>query len=66
MMSNSEAITTGDVHWIYAPPPNVAKKVFLLTTGKIAITGIWGTGLGVIAWAPIPKRDKKLEEELGL
>ena len=65
-MSNPDTITTGDVHWLYEPPPNLTKKVFLLTTGRIAITGIWGTGNGVIAWAPIPKRNKKLEEELGL
>lgn len=65
-MSNPDAITTSEVAWIYSAPPDVGKKVFLLTTGKIAITGPWGTGLGVIAWAPIPKRNKKLEEELGL
>lgn len=65
-MSNPEAITTPEVSWIYRKPPGVNKKVLLLTTGRVATTGIWGTGLGVIAWVPLPKRNKELEEELGL
>lgn len=65
-MSNPDAITTSGVPWNYSIPPNTAKKVLLLTTGKIAITGIWGDGLGVIAWTPLPKRNKQLERELGI
>lgn len=65
-MSNPDAITTPEVHWIYSPPPSVSKKVLLLTTGKIAMTGIWGNGSGVIAWSPLPKRDKQLEKDRGL
>ena len=65
-MSNPDAITTPEATWIYSPPPNVNKKVWLLNTGKVGIQGKWGTGEGVIAWHPMPKRNKQLEEELGL
>lgn len=60
---NNNAITMGEIRFIYSPPPNVNKKVILLTTGKVAIIGPWGTGHGVIAWHPLPKRDKQFEQE---
>lgn len=65
-MSNTETITTGDMLFIYEPPPDVNKKVILLTTGRIAIFGKWGNGKGVIGWHPIPKRNKETEQQLGI
>lgn len=65
-MSNPETITTDEIHFIYTPPPNREKKVILLNTGGVAFMGRWGNGEGVIGWHPLPKRNKKLEEELGL
>lgn len=64
-----ERVVTGaveEMYYRYSPPPNREAKVILLTTGKVATLGPWGSGLGVIAWCPLPKRDKKIEEELGL
>lgn len=63
---NNESITTGDCIFHYTPPPDVNKKVILLTTGRVAMVGKWGDGTGVIGWWPLPKRDKKLELELGI
>lgn len=65
-MSNPDVITTPDIVWIYEPPPNVNKKVWLLSTGKVGFHGKWGDGLGVIAWHPLPKRNKQLEKDRGL
>lgn len=62
-MSNTEAITTGENIFIYEPPPDINKKVILLTTGRIATLGKWGDGKGVIGWFPLPKRNKDYENE---
>lgn len=59
-------LTTPDIKWNYFPPQDNSCKVLLLTRCGIATLGIWGTGNDVIAWSPLPKRDKKLERELGL
>lgn len=59
-----EPITKLDLFWNYGPPPDVSAKVILLTTGRVAMIGKWGDGTGVIGWHPLPKRDKKKEEEL--
>lgn len=65
-MSNTEAITDGGNEYIYGtPPPDVNKKVTILTTGGTAVVQKWGTGQGAMGWAPLPKRNKKREEELG-
>jgi len=61
-----EVSTTDEVPWRYYAPPNKEAKSLLLTTGKVAIVGRWGSGQGVIAWCPLPKRNKELEEELGV
>lgn len=55
-------ITSDESPWRYYPPTNTRAKVQLLTKNKVAIMGPWGTGLGVIAWCPLPKRDKQFEE----
>lgn len=62
----TDAITATETYWRYEPPPNKAAKVLLLTVGRVAIVGPWLHGDGVIAWCPLPKRDKQKEEELGL
>lgn len=59
-------ITGGKGEWNYEAPQDRAGKCLLLTIGATAIVGIWGDGEGLIAWMPLPKRNKKLEEELGL
>lgn len=59
-------MTTKYIDWIYAPPPNNATKIIMLTRFGVATIGIWGDGHDVIGYIPLPKRNKKLEEELGL
>lgn len=70
MTDNHTHITAepGDIHWHYTVPDNRAAKVQLLTVGRVAVHGHWYGELGeaFIAWAPMPRRDKRLEEELGL
>lgn len=57
-----EKITASESPWRYEAPKNKWAKVQLLTRTKIAIYGVWGSGLGIVAWCPIPKRDKQYEE----
>lgn len=63
-MPKGSVITTSDFKWIYEAPPDKQAKVNLLTRAGVATLGIWGTGHNVIAYHPLPKRDKQLEEEL--
>ena len=60
----NEPITGVETHWRYYKPPNTESKVLLLTTGKVAIVGPWKSGIGVIGWCPLPKRNKEREEEI--
>lgn len=62
----STAITGTETYYRYYPPPDTGSKVLLLTSGKVAIVGPWGSGLGVVAWAPLPKRNKEEELKLGI
>lgn len=57
-------ITTASCKYIYSEPPDKQAKVILLTKDGIATLGPWKDGLGVIAWHPLPKRDKSLEDRL--
>ena len=50
--------------WIYEPPPDSSAKCFLLTEGGIATVGRWGDGIGLMAYCPMPKRDRKAEAQL--
>jgi hypothetical protein len=61
-----EAETSGELRWHYHTPPNTERKMLLLTTGRTAIVQRWGNGLGVIAWCPLPKRNKAEELRLGI
>lgn len=58
----------GDIAWRYERPANTGAKMMLLTVGRVAVLGTWFGDLGeaFIAWAPMPKRDKIKEVELGL
>ena len=67
---NTEGIAVGEeIGWRYpadgqpAPP---GATVQLLTKGRTQCKGVWSDGGGFIAWAPNYKRDKELEERLGL
>lgn len=54
--------------WNYTVPSNPSRKMQLLTIGDIAVYGPWRGRIGEFykAWAPMPKRDKQRERELGL
>ena len=58
----------GGIRWHYSKPENTGAKMILLTIGKIAVFGNWYGEVGelYIAWSPMPKRDKVLEEQAGL
>lgn len=67
-----EQVTASESHWRYPatgkaedqPPKGVG--LLLLTEGKISVTGDWTDTGGFIAWAPKIRRDKALEEALGI
>lgn len=50
----------------YIDPAPRGVKLTLLTIGKVQVVGEWSDIGGYIAWAPLLKRDKELEERLGL
>lgn len=58
----------GDIYWRYEVAPHTDAKVWLLTVGRIAVSGQWTGAYGqqFIAWSPMPRRDKKEEARLGL
>lgn len=56
---------SNDIYWRYDKAPT-GVKLFLLTKGGIAVTGVWKDGAGFTAWREMFKRDKALEERLGL
>lgn len=61
-------ITGTESTWRYEVAPRGDAKVQLLTIGFVAVNGHWRGKYGelFIAWAPMPRRDKKREAELGL
>lgn len=61
-MENNTGPRRGD--WFYTVPSCPANKSLLLTNQGICIIGNWASVLDVIAWAPLPKRDRKLEEAI--
>jgi hypothetical protein len=54
-----------ELEWRYEVAPNRGAKVQLLTVGRIAVHGNWygAYGEAFIAWAPMPKRNKELEDQ---
>ena len=68
-MSAHKQITASESHWRYPANGDVAPRgvgLTLLTEGRVQVTGEWSDQGGYIAWAPKIKRDKALEEKLGL
>lgn len=64
MADHSKTYSTGAVEWIYphedAPPPG--KKIFILTTGGVAIVGTWaGWTAGHVAWQHLFRRNAEKE-----
>jgi hypothetical protein len=61
-------ITEAGNEWIYAIPPRTDAKVQLLTTGAVQTSGNWYGAYGefFVAYAPIPKRNKERERQLGV
>mgnify|MGYP001010898610 CR=1 FL=1 len=69
MPETSKSYVVGDLEFQYPGagdkiPPGGA-KVHLLTVGGICIDGHWPTP-GCIAWAPLPKRNKDKERQIGV
>ena len=56
-----KVLTTSEVDWNYFTPPDTSAKCLLLTDGGIAIIGQWRDGNGLLAWLPLPKRNKEYE-----
>lgn len=67
-----DAATEGGTEsWRYFKDPSAPAcprgcMVMLLTVGKIPVRGQYTNEVDYIAWAPMIKRDKALEERLGL
>lgn len=62
-MTAKDYVAAQLVAWNYEKPTHGAAKCLLLTIGGILITGNWTGELGenYLAWAPMPKRDKRRE-----
>ena len=48
------------------PLPAGGDKCLLLTKGGVCIVGAWSNGVGLLAWSPMPKRDKTKEAAHGI
>jgi hypothetical protein len=66
-------MTAGETHFAaeptdynYVDPAPRGVKLTLLTIGNIQVTGQWDDSGAYKAWAPLLKRDKELERQLGL
>lgn len=53
-----------ELGWRYSEPKDKYTKLLLLHERGCAIIGCWGKGRGLIAWCPLPRRDKQIEEQL--
>lgn len=54
----------GELYYRYSEPPNKNAKMILLHKHGCAIIGSWEKGLGLIAWCPLPRRNKEIEDQL--
>jgi hypothetical protein len=52
--------------WHYTEPAPRGVKLTLLTIGNIQVTGEWADNMKYKAWAPLLRRNKQLEKELGI
>ena len=59
-----EVLTSDEPKWVYGLPENPSAKMLLLTRAGIACIGSWQYSYGMIAYSPLPKRDKAKEENL--
>jgi hypothetical protein len=61
----SQGYIAGPPGWLYPsagdPAPTSSDKCLLLTRGGVCIVGAWATGAGLLAWSPMPRRDKTKE-----
>ena len=66
-MSEQPIVTAPSSSWNYdlTAHPSL-RKCLLLTRDGMAVLGSESDLTGYIAWAPMPKRDKAREKELGL
>lgn len=64
---SDKGYVAGTLGWLYPstgdPMPPSNDKCLLLTKGGVCIVGAWSTGAGLLAWSPMPKRDKTKEEK---
>jgi hypothetical protein len=66
-MSGQLIVTAPVVWWDYDPSTHkINHKCLLLTIDGMAVIGSVSDMTGYIAHAPLPKRDKAKEKELGL
>ncbi len=63
-----EPVLSKEITYIYGTPPVGLQqsKMLMLTEGKIAVLGTWRNCVGVIAWYPLPNRDKEEEKRRNL
>ena len=54
----------GELYYRYSEPTNKQSKMLLLTRQGVAILGPWEKGLGLVAWCPLPRRNRELEDQL--
>ena len=63
MLTNS--YIAGNATWRYPgagdPLPLGGAKCLLLTVGGVCIIGSWSNPKGLLAWAPLPSRNKEKE-----
>lgn len=66
--NNEPTLVDPDYPWTYSVPERTDADVLLLTVGDTLTRGTWKGELGEFfkAWCKMPKRDKVLEEKLGL
>jgi hypothetical protein len=70
MTSNNDPVIADnpDSEFKYEVPPRTDATVLLLTKHGVCVPGEWRGKYGqyFIGWAPMPKRNKQREKELGL
>lgn len=62
----TKPLTHNEIYWRYTEPNDKTAKMLLLTVGGVLVTGSWHGCLGefFLAYSPLPKRDKDLEDKL--
>lgn len=62
----TKPLTAPIASWRYELPADRSSKMLLLTVGGVLVTGVWTGELGenYLAYSPLPKRDKAIEDRL--